>query len=170
MVYWNSISPRAVTDVFSAPNLSIVSIKKEIGEPFIRALMVKWFNSFVEFYSVNGTMSALQIADTINLIMEEYPHFKQEDFKLFFNMAKKGMFGQIFGRMDGEVIMQWLEQYRVHRDTVAQNLSIKEQEAFKTLARPTESSSNWITREQYLEIKSKAEKGDKEAIELLKKK
>ena len=30
--------------------------------------MVKWMNSFLRFYSVNGAMDAIQVADTINLI------------------------------------------------------------------------------------------------------
>lgn len=162
MPYWNSIKPRTVHDVFNAPDLSIISIQKDIGEMFLKALMVKWFNGFVDFYSVNGTMSALQIADTINLIIEEYPHYKQDDFKLFFNMAKKGMFGQIFGRMDGEVIMQWLRQYDIHRDTIAQNISIQKQEEFKP-AVISKSENKGISYSEYLKLKEKADQGDEDA-------
>lgn len=110
-------------------------------------------------------MDALQVADTINLIVETYPHYVQEDFKLFFNMAKKGMFGQIFGRMDGEVIMSWLAKYDIHRDTVAQNESIKEAEKYKPLAEPEQSKG--ISYTEYLELKRRADAGDKEAIKLL---
>lgn len=165
IAYWNSIQPKSVLDVFQAPNLSIVSLKNDVGEPFIRALMVKWMGSFVNFYSVNGTMSDLQVADTINLILEEYPHYKQDDFKLFFNMSKKGMFGQVFGRMDGEVIMQWLKAYDIHRDTIAQKESIKEAERFKPVSQVR---SSGIYYQEYLKLKERAENGDKEAIEMLK--
>lgn len=146
--------------------LAIVNIEKQLGEQYIRALMVKWMNSFLRFYSVNGAMDAIQVADTINLIIECYPHYVQEDFKLFFNMAKKGMFGQIFGRMDGEVIMNWLAKYDIHRDTIAQNQSIKEADKFKPLY-PSE-KDHGITYEEYLETKRRAESGDSEAIERLK--
>lgn len=128
--------------------------------------MVKWMNSFLRFYSTNGTMDAIQVSDTIMLIRETYPHYTQEDFKLFFNMAKKGMFGQIFGRMDGEVIMNWLIKYDIHRDTVAQNESIKEADRFKPLAPPE--PTNGVTYTEYLETKHRAEAGDPEAIERLK--
>lgn len=128
--------------------------------------MVKWVNSFIKFYSTNGTMDAIQVADTIMLIREAYPHYTQEDFKLFFNMAKKGMFGQIFGRMDGEVIMSWLNKYDIHRDTVAQNESIKEADRFKPLTPPE--NTEGVTYAEYLEIKRLAESGDLEAIERLK--
>ena len=53
------------------------------------ALMVKWINSFVNFYSSNGTMDAYQIGDTISLIREEYPHYTPMDFKLFFKIIKR---------------------------------------------------------------------------------
>lgn len=127
--------------------------------------MVKWINSFLRFYSVNGTMDAIQVADTIKLIIEVYPHYTQDDFKLFFNMAKKGMFGQIFGRMDGEVIMNWLAKYDIHRDTVAQNESIKEADKFKPLSQPLQEEG--VSYAEYLEIKRRAQAGDKEAIKLL---
>lgn len=127
--------------------------------------MVKWLNSFLRFYSVNGSMDAIQVGDTINLIIETYPHYTQEDFKLFFNMAKKGLFGQIFGRMDGEVIMNWLAKYDIHRDTVAQNESIKEADKFKPLSEPALCSG--ITYAEYVEIKKRASSGDKEALKLL---
>lgn len=127
--------------------------------------MYTWFEQFVNFYSTNGTMDPIQITDTICLVREEYPHYKPEDFKLFFKMAKKGMFGQIFGRMDGEVIMNWLNKYDIHRDTIAQNESIKEADKFKPLSAPT--PSNGVTYVEYLEIKKRADSGDEEAIKML---
>lgn len=166
ILYWDSIKPKSVLDVFSPELPSIYSISKEVGELKLYALMVKWMNSFLRFYSVNGTMDALQVADTIRLIVETYPHYVQEDFKLFFNMAKKGMFGQIFGRMDGEVIMSWLAKYDIHRDTVAQNESIKEAEKYKPLAEPEQSQG--ISYAEYLELRKRAQEGDTDAIEQLK--
>lgn len=111
-------------------------------------------------------MDPIQITDTIHLVREEYPHYKPEDFKLFFKMAKKGYFGQVFGRMDGEVIMNWLAKYDLHRDTAAQNESIRECDKWKKLVKIE--SSTGVTYEEYLALKKRAREGDKEAIELLK--
>lgn len=164
MLYWESIRPKTVRDVFEAP-LSLVDIRQECGEMKLRALMVKWMNGFLRFYSVNGAMDALQVADTINLIIETYPHYKQEDFKLFFNMARKGMFGQIYGRMDGEVIMNWLARYDIHRDTVAQDESIKAADRFKERVPPENTGGVYYA--EYLKIRKRAEEGDEDAIRLL---
>lgn len=144
---------------------SIYTINRELGETKLQALMVKWMNSFLRFYSVNGSMDAIQVADTINLIIETYPHYTQEDFKLFFNMAKKGLFGQVFGRMDGEVIMNWLAKYDIHRDTVAQNESIKEADRYKPLSEPMKTQG--ISYAEYQELKKRADSGDEEAIKMI---
>ena len=112
-----------------------------------------WFEGFVNFYSTNGTMDGIQILDTIALIREEYPHYKPEDFKLFFKMAKKGYFGQVFGRMDGEVIMNWLAKYDIHRDTIAQNEAIKEADTFKP--KVGAKATGGMTYLEYLEYKKK---------------
>lgn len=164
MLYWDSLRPKDVRDVFDAP-LSLIDIKRECGEMKLQALMVKWMNSFLRFYSVNGAMDAVQVADTINLIIDTYPHYKQEDFKLFFNMAKKGMFGQVYGRMDGEVIMNWLAKYDIHRDTVAQSESIKAADRFKERVAPEDTGGVYYS--EYLKIKQRAASGDPEAIRQL---
>ena len=153
MQYWMSINPRTIQDVFNAPEVGIASIRMEIGEQRLQAMMVKWVNSFLDFYSTNGTMDAMQVAETINLIIDTYPHYTIYDFKLFFKLAKLGNYGEVYGRMDGSVILSWLRKYDVRRDTVAQSESIKEQEQYKELAK--RKKSNGIYYSEYLKLKQK---------------
>lgn len=115
--------------------------------------MVKWMNNFLDFYSTNGTMDAMQVAETINLIIDAYPHYTIYDFKLFFKLAKLGYYGEVYGRMDGSVILSWLRKYDVQRDIVAQNESIKEQEKYKEFAKMER--SNGIYYSEYLKQKQK---------------
>lgn len=165
MLYWDSINPVSILDVFNAPQLPVVEIAREIGTTKLQALMVKWMNSFLRFYSVNGSMDAVQVADTINLILEIYPYYTQYDFKLFFKMAKMGKFGEIYGRMDGEVIINWLKKYDAHRATVAQSESMKYADKFKERY-PAEETEG-VTYPEYLAIKHRASMGDKESIKQL---
>lgn len=163
--FWASLNPATVEDCFNPELPSIANITSEIGEVKMIALMVKWINSFVNFYSSNGTMDAYQIGDTISLIREEYPHYTPMDFKLFFKMAKKGYFGQIYGRMDGEVIMQWLRKYDTHRDTAAQDISINEA---KLLENAKKAEDGAVSYEEYLTLqKEKARRGDLLAAEAI---
>ena len=163
--FWENLNPRTVEDCFNPELPSISCITSEIGSVKMIALMVKWINSFVNFYSSNGTMDAYQIGDTISLIREEYPHYTPMDFKLFFKMAKKGYFGQIYGRMDGEVIMQWLRKYDMHRDTAAQETSINEAKLLETAKK---ADDGCISYDEYLALQEeKARKGDLQAAEAL---
>lgn len=82
-----------------------------------------------------GTMDKFQVADTINLIIDEYPHYTMYDFKLFFKRAKLGDYGEIYGRIDGQVILSWLRKYDIWRDTAAMDTSIKESEKYKELGK-----------------------------------
>ena len=76
-----------VFDKQDAPTM--IAICNEAGEAWARALMVKLVSNFAEFYSTNNTMSDYQIADTVDLMLEEYPHYKLDDYKLFFKIFAK---------------------------------------------------------------------------------
>lgn len=167
--YFNSLQPKTVNDIFSSFSPSISEIGKIFGEAIVNANMVIWVNSFVSFFSTNGTMNDSQIAMTISLIREEYPHYKPDDLKLFFKMAMKGMFEKVYGRVDGEVIMRWLQEYDKIRDKAAQDNSINDSIRFKDRSTEVFSFEGSVGFEEYKKIKERAEKGDKEAIKLLQK-
>ncbi|WP_337646900.1 DUF6633 family protein [Paraprevotella clara] len=154
-----------IRDVFNAPQLPVVEIAREIGTIKLQAIMVKWMNSFLRFYSVNGSMDAVQVADTINLILEIYPYYTQYDFKLFFKMAKMGKFGEIYGRMDGEVIINWLKKYDEHRTIAAETETMKYADRFRERY-PAEKTEG-VTYPEYIAIKQRAADGDKEALRQL---
>ena len=56
-------------------------------------------------------MNDVQMAQTADLILDEFYYLNIEDFKLCFNMAKSGKFGKVYDRIDGQVIMDWLSTY-----------------------------------------------------------
>lgn len=114
-------------------------------------MMVIWMESFINFYSTTGTMDKFQVAETINLIIDEYPHYTMYDFKLFFKRAKLGDYGEVYGRMDGQVILSWLRKYDIRRDTAAQNESIKESEQYKELGK--RAPLNGMFYQEYIKLK-----------------
>ena len=79
-------------------------------------------------------MNDIQMAQTADLIFDEFYYLNIEDFKLCFNMAKSGKFGKVYDRIDGQVIMDWLSTYLNMRiETVVsgneqKHASIKSQE------------------------------------------
>lgn len=51
----------------------------------------------------------------MRLVKQEYYYFTIEDFKVCFDKGKKGGYGQLFDRIDGSVILDWLDQYAAER-------------------------------------------------------
>lgn len=60
-------------------------------------------------------MGQEQLVQTIQLIIEDFYYFNIEDFKLCFNNAKRGRYGKVYDRLDGNVIYEWLETYSKER-------------------------------------------------------
>jgi len=71
-------------------------------------------------------MNDIQAAQTADLIIDEYYFFKPDDFKLCFTRAKKGLYGKVYDRIDGQIIFDWLNSYCKDRLNEAENMSINE--------------------------------------------
>ena len=119
MPYYNSLRPKSLDDVFRSPTCSMAVVKKEFGEQHLRALTVHILNDLINFFNVGKTMGAIQVAQTADLIIEEYYYLKPDDFKLCFNRAKKGYYGKLYDRIDGQVIIDWLSKYDAERTELA---------------------------------------------------
>jgi hypothetical protein len=76
--------------------------------------MVLILSDLVEFFNVGNSMNARQIVDTAEIILDSYSWLKIDDFKLCCDWAKRGLLGQVY-RMDGNVILSWIESYIADR-------------------------------------------------------
>lgn len=120
-----------MNDVFESPTCSIAVMNKEFGETHLRAFMVNVLNDLLDFFSVGKTMGGVQVAQTADLIIEEYYYLKPDDFKLCFTRAKKGQYGKVYDRIDGQVIFDWLNAYNKDRMAEAEAAAINEQSPYK---------------------------------------
>lgn len=155
--YWNNINPKRIDDVFNSPDIGFATMIREFGIEKVRAMLVIWFEPFIRFYSTNGTMDAFQLADTINLVLEAYPHYSIYDLKLFFKMAKLRSFGQTYGRIDGDVILGWMREYDKMRDNKAQEISISQSNEYKAMENKKSQNVGGMFYEEYLKWKKENE-------------
>lgn len=123
MPYYKSLRPKTVNDVFDSPTCSIAVVNREFGETHLRAFMVNVLNDLIDFFNVGKSMSAVQVAQTADLVIEEFYYLKPDDFKLCFTQAKKGIYGKLYDRIDGQVILEWLHRYDQDRCIQAENVS-----------------------------------------------
>lgn len=140
-------------------------IKKTLGYSAARAACVLMIADVTEFFNTGETMSDIQIAMTVDLIIEEYPYFKMDDLRLCFKNAMKQKYGRIYNRIDGAIIMGWLQQYNKDRCMVADNVSYNEHKAF--LAEENKPTEGMFYEEYRNELQRRASLGDEDALKAL---
>lgn len=117
---------RTVEDVVNNPLAypTLSMIKKEFSEEKMIAFLVFILCDLVEFFNVGKSMNATQIKQTARLIFEEYPYMRIHDFRVCFTNAKKGLYGKVYDRIDGSIIMEWLLAHADDRGNLFEQRSI----------------------------------------------
>lgn len=104
-----------VVEILNTPNPSLARIKNELGAEqglaVNRSILVTLMNEFLDFFNIGKNMSASQVTQTVDLLLENYIVLKPDHFALFFKRAKMGFYGQVYDRMDGQIIIQWFEKF-----------------------------------------------------------
>lgn len=131
--YYNSLKPVSYGEVFDSPHISIGRYAREEGRNKAIAVMNLLLTDLTQFFSVGNSMKAEQILQTAEMIIDDCGIYKLDDFKLCFDRAKKGRYGEVY-RIDGNVIFKWLNQYWEDRLNEAESLSIKEHQKHKQTA------------------------------------
>jgi hypothetical protein len=128
--YYSSLKPAKIADVFNSPVCSLGTFKREAGENKARSVMVIILTDLVDFFNVSNTININQIASTTDLILDNYGWLKIDDFKLCFTQAKRGIYGAVY-RIDGNIILSWIETYINDRINTADNISYAEYAGIK---------------------------------------
>lgn len=104
-----------INDAVQSITPSMALIKKEYGEQFLYAFLTIMVSDVIDYFNVSKTMGERQVVDTVKMIAEDFYFLNIEDFKLCFNNAKKGRYGRVYDRIDGNVIFDWMNQYMSER-------------------------------------------------------
>lgn len=90
-------------------------IAHQYGETVISDFLMLYMLELLEFLNLSDErkMGAKQIQQTAALILDD-PCLRSltlEDYKIFFNKIKRGGYGELYGRIDGQMILRWLYEY-----------------------------------------------------------
>lgn len=97
----------------------------ELGEMPTKAILAMILTNTALFFNTGQNMNQDQIVQLTEIVLEDYYYMKINDLKLCFKNAMKGKYGQVF-RIDGAVILSWLEKYQEERFNEADNASYKQ--------------------------------------------
>lgn len=94
------------------------------GDVMVKALLVHAITDLNKFLNFQNIMTTQQITETAIMILSDFNYLKIEDVRVCFNNGKKGHYGQLYARIDGQIIMLWLQQYST--DKTNEYLRIKD--------------------------------------------
>lgn len=149
--YYNTIKPLSIKECVLSPVCTLgafnrATTNENTGNMTVSALVVAMLTDLVSFFNVGKTMSEVQLAQTAEIIIDTYGYLKIDDFKFCFSSAKKGLYGVVYDRLDGNVIISWIEQYLSDRISVSDNLNYSDHVSMK---------ANEKSSQLFLEIQSK---------------
>lgn len=121
---YKNLQVATVDDALQSKSPALVTMKSEYGEAVMLATLSLFIIDAVKFFNIGKSMDADQVAQTAKLIAKDYYYLKPEDFRLCFDNAKRGKYGQLFDRLDGAVIFGWLENYVNGRLNRGEELSL----------------------------------------------
>lgn len=114
---------------------ALSALRKAHGEQKVMACLALWINDLQSFLNISAKMNAPQIMETCAMIMDDFYFLNLADVRLVMSRAKKGEYGQLYGRIDGQIIYQWFAEYFEERSRACSENAIHEAERAKSEVR-----------------------------------
>lgn len=116
-------------DVLKSDHLTIgeMSKRSENNRKFMLSYISTAIISYLNFIGRRNTMDDVQVADTAELILTEYPRLKLDDIALFIRKCKLSHFGKLYD-LNGAVLLDWLNMYINERKQALHALYEREEE------------------------------------------
>lgn len=129
--HFRQLQPATHTDVFRSETPALSVVKNQAGEQTAATYVTAMLSDIEQFYNVKQSLSAIQLRMLAEMILKNYYYFKVADLKLFAEKFKLGLYGKVYDRIDGGVIMEALNQYNNERMNEAEQFSQKKSSKFK---------------------------------------
>ncbi|MCM1034958.1 MAG: hypothetical protein NC346_02265 [Prevotella sp.] len=154
----SKIRPRTYEDVLISnhPTLKQLAGRSEAWKVFTLAYIATAIAEYLDFVGRRQTMNDGQVAQTAELIFEEYGgilHF--DDIALFFRLTKLGKYGHLY-EISGVVLLEYIKQYLNDRSWQAYSWRKRlEQEKKDAIERQQQEEWNALSDEEKVEMHAK---------------
>ena len=118
--------------VFSANTPALIEIEQAYGYDCLQAYLEGWLVNLREFVNVGKKMTDAQTFETAMIILQDYKSLTIADINLLFKRAKSGYYGNLYDRLDGQIILGWFRRYFSERCGAAEEESINEASRYKS--------------------------------------
>jgi glutamate mutase epsilon subunit len=93
------------------PSLNEMIRVLDIPRAQVASLIDTQVEILVQTLNLGLTLNEFQKIDLVSSIMDQYPNESLHDFMLCFKMAKNGLLGPIYNRIDRQTVHQWMGKY-----------------------------------------------------------
>ncbi len=94
--------------------LSITQLDRD--EPnYLRSSILLLINDYSDFLNITENLKTSQTQLLVELVVEHGKGLLLDDIAKLFALAKSGEYGEVYNRLDGQVILGWLKQYKEDR-------------------------------------------------------
>lgn len=143
------------------PNLW--EMRLTIGHVKTKAVVITALLWLARLVNVERNLDEPQIAEIAEDIINEYGYLKAEEIKYIFKQSMRK--NKIFGRLDYNVVMGWIDEYDNHRTDLC--IDLTEQQDSETDSRVSISEGAVSFEEYKAALTCRAEEGEGKAAELL---
>jgi len=134
-------------DVFKSDMPSLWDVEKAYGYECLQAYLEGWIVNLREFVNVGKRMTDNQTFETAMIILQDYKCLTIADINLIFKRAKSGYYGNLYDRLDGQIILGWFRKYFSERCSAAAEDSINEASKYKEVN--TQRTSDKIAQNEH---------------------
>lgn len=143
------------------PNLW--ELRRHLGQPATVAILVKAFIHAAKLVNLDKNLTEEQIGESANDILENKGYLKVEEIKFLLKRAMRTQ--NVYGRLDYNVLMNWIEQYDAERTEEAMRIS--DQLASQEINGSKENPEA-VTFREYMAALEERARTDKDAAKRLK--
>ena len=103
---------------------SLSALRRIHNEDSVIMMLVAWISNLQRFLNVSAKMDAAQMYETCRMILDDFWALNCADVNLVMSRAKRGFYGQLFGRIDGQIIYLWFAEYFEERCEACANREV----------------------------------------------
>ena len=128
---FEQLTPVNYQDVFECGSSALSVVKRDQGKQAASAYISIMLADIEQFFNVKNGMTEIQIKMLVDMILKNFFFLKISDLRLFAEKFKMGLYGKVYDRIDGGVIMQALNQYTDERMNEAEAYNAQKASRFK---------------------------------------
>lgn len=159
--YYATLHTTTPRKMIEAETPTLWELRSQLGHPAAIAILVNAFIHAAKLVNLDKNLTTEQIGEAANDTLEQYGQLKVEEIKFLLKRALQTQ--NVYGRLDYNVLMNWIEQYDNERTEEAMRIS-EQKESQERNNIP--SSHGAMSYQQWLEGLKERAKTDKAAKSL----